>query len=248
MFQCSSTTIARLLDHADYRPHQLPSLETLITKCDYSKVKRILEFDATSEFYRSQTTVATFIHAACIGETELLNIARILQPIIFEELKETPWILFEAAAFGLRDGEPSKDSDANTIAVVDYLQKDDFDIRSVDELGRGSPVVFAILNGQIELAQYLLKAGARVESFANGDWILSKTMDELIPIPGKGLSIFEVLGVVDVTPENWTRHRVFIHAGSKRVKGFLRNYVKQLAPIHAAAVCKHDSSGQLTRR
>lgn len=246
-FECSSTTIARLLDHADYGPHQLPSLETFIAECDYSKVNRILEFDATSKFYRPRTTVATFIHAACKGEIELLNFARTLQPTIFEELKGTPWVLFEAAAFGLRDDEPDEDSDANTIAVVEYLRKNGFDIRSVDESGRGSSVVFAILNGRTNLAQHLLKAGARVESFANGDWILSKTTDDLVPLPGKSSTMLEVLGVVDVTPENWRHYCTFIYDAEDRVKDFLRNYVKQLAPIHAAAVCKDDSSGQLTR-
>lgn len=245
MFNCSSTTITRLLDHADFNPNQIPSVEKFIAQFDYSKAKRILEFDTIFEFYRSRTTVATFINAACNGEIELLNIARTLRPMMFEKLKETPWVLFEAAAFGLRRDELSERSDAKTIAAVDYLQKEGFDIRSVDKSGRGNPVVFAILNGRVKLAQHLLKTGVRAGSFANGDWILSQNTSHLVPGSHARLTIMEVLGVIETTPRNWRHYKAFICEKSDRAKNFLRNYIKHIAPIHAAAVCENDPSGQL---
>jgi len=97
-----------------------------------------------------------FVVAAFQGNINILNLLVSKQPDMFETLKQTPWLLLEPASL------------SGSFAMLETLRTSGFDICATDILGNGSPLVFAALHGHTQLVEYLLEAGAKIDSYGYG--------------------------------------------------------------------------------
>lgn len=216
--KCKDDTVLKLLDLGAQHGRRIESLLEMIQNRSRSVVERLLGSLRASPVQSPDIVASFFIHAAWRGDVDTLRLLVTLEFATFEVLRKTPWLLMEAAAFGFVGVfEGGETSEAEAILVIDYLLNHGFHIRSLDKDGRGSPLVYAVLRGRMDLARYLLDAGARTDIFANGEWkdrcptsdhIISRHYDEIIYDSCSGNELLE--GVV------WTN--------------------REIAPIHAAAI------------
>lgn len=111
-------------------------------------------------------TVKTYVWTAYLGSVDIFEHLSHLTPAILATLKESPWLLFEAAAFG-----------NNSINMIKYLSHIGLDITAVDEAGHGNPLVFAPLSSTSGVFQYLVDIGLSIHRHAN------REMEKWLPPP-----------------------------------------------------------------
>lgn len=110
-------------------------------------------------------TIKTYVMTVHEGGIDVFEHLRRLAPAVLATLKESPWLLFEAAAFG-----------HDSINMIKYLSHVGLDIMAVDEAGRGNPLVFAPLSSTSGVFQYLVDIGLSIHRHANGEmeaWVTS---------------------------------------------------------------------------
>lgn len=95
----------------------------------------------------------SFTYAALRGDVEILKLLISKQTLIFEGLRDTPWILYESA------------TKSRSIPMVNFLQTIGFDISAKSPLNQGSPLVHALLGDHKEMADYLIDAGSSIDSY-----------------------------------------------------------------------------------
>ncbi|KAF1973839.1 hypothetical protein BU23DRAFT_639062 [Bimuria novae-zelandiae CBS 107.79] len=124
--------------------------------------RRILEFSVSRQTHIQDVTLGTFIITAYMGYEDMFQELRQLRPTLVEDLKESPWVLFEAATFGM-----------NSFVMIEHLREKGFDITAVDGSGKGNPITFALCSKWPSggLVHYLLDSGISTEQYANGDML-----------------------------------------------------------------------------
>ncbi|KAF2438329.1 ankyrin [Karstenula rhodostoma CBS 690.94] len=170
---CKDAVVLRLLNLGAQHGRKVPSLLGMIKNRSRNVAERLLRSLRTSPVRSPDIVASFFIHAAWQGDVDMLKLLVTMEFETFKELRKTPWLLMEAAAFGyVRDPDVGgrETSEGNAILVIDYLRKHGFHIRALDKDGRGSPLVYAALRGRMDLTRYLLGAGVRTDIFANGKW------------------------------------------------------------------------------
>lgn len=103
-------------------------------------------------------TVETYIKTVYQGNIDIFEHLRRLAPAVLATSKESPWLLFEAAAIG-RD----------SINMIKYLRHIGLDIAAKDKAGRGNPLVLAPFSRTPGVFQYLVDIGLSIHRYANGE-------------------------------------------------------------------------------
>jgi ankyrin repeat protein len=214
---CSDEVVSKLLDRGFKYGDRLPSPLDMAKARPEELAGRLIQCAMESSTFSSAYMIGAFIEAAYWQNVDTLDRLARLQPETFRQLKETPWLLFEAAAFFEFEefdvSEPVGSPASTAVAVMDYLRNHGFDLTAVDEHGTGNPLVYAVLQGDLTLIQYLLDAGAPVHTFANGSWNSPGYLSNFVDLENVWYEYF---------------------AGDSVLRNLFANG-KNVAPIHAAA-------------
>ena len=204
---CSPKLYSRISD--TYCKIMPSPLDLLIIYANEHTLQSLMESSLMVQRDRD-ITLGTFVITVHLGHIELFQKLSTFQPMIVEQLRKSPWFLFEAAAFGCK------------LPMIKYLQEVGFDITLTDSFGCGNPLVFAFRSYtdepemKSELIQYLLDLGIFIHWYGNG------AMLDFLKQP---FNLHEMNDIIENPDEPRAVIGVIFHKNTKKI-----------TPIHAATV------------
>ncbi|KAF1950783.1 ankyrin [Byssothecium circinans] len=157
-FALENGACPRISNQFEKRGESFPLLNLAIRKANVNILNCLIRYleDYPDEMDTDYDEY-NFITAAVRGDVAILDLLISKRPRSFEGLRETPWVLYEAAALG------------GNLDMLKSLRAKDLDIRAKNGLNHGSPLVYALLTYNTDMADYLLEAGFKIDSYACTD-------------------------------------------------------------------------------
>ncbi|KAL5378938.1 hypothetical protein DPSP01_008744 [Paraphaeosphaeria sporulosa] len=154
MRDLTSNTL-KWIDRREHVP-KISLLNYAIQEANFNIIQGLIQFfddnlNETSNRYEA----ASFVLAAHRGDVDILELLISKDNQTFDDLRKTPWILYEAAALG------------GSIPMLIALQTMGLDHCARSYLGQGSPLVYALLSHNTNVTNYLLENGFNIDTYAS---------------------------------------------------------------------------------